>query len=225
MTYPTRADCAAPPGAPLGHPPPGHPPPLDLFAPLTSDRRQATLDVARTRAAKAKTLRVFAYGSLIWRPCFPVQAQHPFRLEDHAVHACVWTVQARGTPQVPGLALGLVETPSASCTGMVLEVAKNHVPEALEALWEREMLTGIYTPKWLSPKPAEVELLTFCVDPTHPQYAGVIPEPRAAEIVAAARGGLGTNLDYMQNTATGLRTAGFADAQLESLVAAAKLHT
>jgi cation transport protein ChaC len=61
--------------------------------------------------------------------------------------------------------------------------------------------------------------MAFVVDRRHEQYAGILPLQSLLDVVRQAKGGSGTNADYVINTATHLRGLGIKDPTLEWLVA------
>ena len=143
-------------------------------------------------------LRIFAYGSLMWDPEYVRFEICRALLQGYARSFCVWTVHARGTPAMPGLALGLRRASSAECYGTVLSLNTSTQQLQLEALWEREIWTGIYRPEWVivSSGKRSFRAVTFVVDEDHPQYAGVLPQAELAQHIAQAKGVFGTCRDY-----------------------------
>ena len=132
---------------------------------------------------------------------------------------CVFTVEARGAPDSPGLGLGL-RVDSAFCQGVLIPLPEDGRSEALTSIWEREMLTAVYQPKWVS---VEVDskittALTFVVDELHPQCAGDLSEEAQAVMIGSAVGELGSCRDYLVNTIDALRNVGIHDLPLEGLL-------
>ena len=156
----------------------------------------------------------------MWRPCYRVAESRRGQLAGFARRLCVWTIEARGTLDVPGLGLGLEADINASCEGAVHRVDKADQEAALASLWEREMLTGVYRPEWVSvaTQAGQVKALGFVADPKHPQYAGEQPIERQAERVALAVGALGSCLEYVERTVSALDTLGVHDQHLHSVL-------
>ena len=75
-------------------------------------------------------LWVFGYGSLMWRPGFEYLEKVPARLIGEHRALCVYSFDHRGTPEKPGLVLGLDR--GGACRGVAFRVA----PELREATVE-----------------------------------------------------------------------------------------
>ena len=92
-------------------------------------------------------LWVFGYGSLIWNPDFDYAERRPAKV--HGWHRALkmWSRINRGTPERPGLVFGMLS--GGSCQGVVFRIARQHGRVVLENLWKREMMAGVYDPKWL----------------------------------------------------------------------------
>jgi glutathione-specific gamma-glutamylcyclotransferase len=192
------------------------------FPHLTAAERQRLLLQTEDALSSESDLWVFAYGSLLWRPCFVVAQRLAARAPAHAARLCIWTVEARGTPAVPGLGLGLERDPNGTCDGAILRVADGDRRAALSALWEREMLTGIYSPTLLNVHTnAEqvVRALAFVVQPKHPQYAGRHSLAAQARWIGAANGKLGSCTAYLRQTVQALHESGLSAPELESVLA------
>ncbi len=170
--------------------------------------REATLAKAMARAPRGDVW-VFAYGSLMWDPCFPFEARAVGRLEGYVREFHVWSTLARGTPDRPGLTLGLVKRRGA-CDGVLFRLSPRRHRPALEALWAREMFTGIYRPKWLLVRGDDAPLtaLTFVTDRRHAQYAGGLGAAERAAIIGCAAGKFGRSREYLADTVATLKAIG-----------------
>ena len=68
-----------------------------------------------------RPLWVFGYGSLMWNPEFPHTDRRMALLHSYHRRFCVYSHRYRGTPEKPGLVLGLDH--GGSCHGVAFEVA------------------------------------------------------------------------------------------------------
>ena len=165
---------------------------------------------------------VFGYASLIWRPDFHVHEQLPAQL--HGWHRALkmWSRINRGTPELPGLVFALLS--GGSCRGMVLRVARHHGEEVMHKLWEREMMTGVYDPRWLPCQTARgpIRALSFTLSRRSPNYTGELSPAQYREIFERARGRYGTTWDYARQTFDTLSGHGIHDRALARLLAHAK---
>ena len=163
-------------------------------------------------------LWVFGYGSLIWRPEFSFMEQRHARV--HGWHRALkmWSRINRGTPDCPGLVFGMLS--GGTCRGMVFRIAKEHGHEALQRLWQREMITGVYDPRWLDchTDHGPVRALAFTLSRKSPHHTGELSEENYRRIFAQASGCYGTTLDYARLTCEELRRMGIHDRALERLL-------
>lgn len=170
---------------------------------------------------------IFAYGSLLWRPGVIFDKRRVAALDEHERAFCLWSVRYRGTPDAPGLVLGVRPKPGASVWGAVYHVPAEHAAEARAYLQHRELVTASYREtkaalRILEDGPdagARVAALTYIVDVEHPQYTGELSLERQAEIIACASGALGANCDYLFNTARHFREVGAEGADIEEMFA------
>lgn len=169
-------------------------------------------------------LWVFGYASLIWRPEF--EADEHRRATVHGWHRALRMRSRlnRGTPERPGLVFALL--PGGACRGMVYRIARPRVEGELQRLWQREMPNGVYDPRWLACRTplGEVRALGFTLSRRSPSYCPPIAEDELLTILRHARGRYGSTLDYLAQTAHGLRAHGMADREVERLVAIARRH-
>jgi cation transport protein ChaC len=166
---------------------------------------------------ESKEVWVFAYGSLVWNPTFKVAESRRALVHGYHRSFCLNLPLGRGTPERPGLMLGLDR--GGSCVGLALKVGGD-VDMELALLWQREMLAGFYLPRWTHAHTSEgpVMALTFVADPTGPHYLGRLPEAEIARIIGGASGWLGSNREYLERTVDGLAAAGAPDRRMSRIL-------
>ena len=69
-----------------------------------------------------------------------------------------------------------------------------------------------------------MQALAFTLAATSPQHTGRVPDAQMVDILRHASGRYGTTLDYLLETARGLRERGIRDREIERLVALARRH-
>ena len=160
---------------------------------------------------------VFAYGSLLWNPMFPFVESRPAILRGLHRRFCLYSLTSRGTPEQPGLVLGLDR--GGSCTGVAYRLPAPVAMDELHLLWRREMVVGSYHPRWVRVRSGERELhaLAFTVRHAHPQYAGRMPLDEEAVVIARSKGAFGSSQDYLERTRVALVSHGIRDPYLEAL--------
>ncbi len=182
--------------------------------------------LARTRAewGGRSDLWVFGYASLLWRPEFEFSEHHAARA--HGWHRALRMASRinRGTPERPGLVFALF--PGGSCQGAVYRIPRPRVATELERLWQREMPTGVYDPRWLACRTAhgDIQALAFTLSRRSPQHTGRLPDTQLIDILRHANGRYGSTLDYLLETARALRERGVRDREIERLVSLARQH-
>ena len=171
-----------------------------------------------TPGAAARDIWVFGYGSLMWRPGFRYCAAEPALLRGYHRAFCVYSVRYRGTPEAPGLVLGLDR--GGSCRGRAFRVAAADAAEALAYLEERELDTGSYhrrvVPVEISGR--RVGAYAHLVNRAHPQYTGKLSLEETAALIERSRGETGENRDYLENTVAHLDALGIPDGPLHALL-------
>ncbi len=163
---------------------------------------------------------VFAYGSLMWNPGFPVAEMVQARLEGFARRFCLRSTSFRGTAESPGLVLGLDIDPQAHCVGLAMRVAAADWPATLAGLRERELSTSAYVELPLPLLLADgrrVEGIAYVMRRDHEEYWAHLGLAEQARIIAHARGERGPNADYLFNTAMHLAEMGVEDLEMDEL--------
>jgi glutathione-specific gamma-glutamylcyclotransferase len=161
---------------------------------------------------------VFGYGSLMWRPGFAHTGTHRARLSGYRRALCIRSHVHRGTPDRPGLVLGLDR--GGSCLGLAFRVPGELADEVMAYLRERELITKVYLEKRLPVRldtGETVEAVTYVVDRGHFQYAGRVGVEEAARAVSGSVGQSGPNEEYVFNTVAHLRALGIRDRWLEGV--------
>jgi cation transport protein ChaC len=165
---------------------------------------------------------VFGYGSLMWNPALEIAESRGAKLAGWHRSFCLWNTFGRGSPEKPGLTLAL--EPGGSCTGVAFRLEAARAQEELAILWNREMLTGAYLPRWVPLVSAQgpVQALTFCANRAHDRYTGRLPRARVAELLASASGPLGRSRDYLERTVTELERLGVRRGTMHALLDAVR---
>jgi cation transport protein ChaC len=163
---------------------------------------------------------IFGYGSLMWRPGFAFAEQRRARLRGLHRRLCVYSHVHRGTPERPGLVMGLDR--GGACRGIAFRIAPEDWAETLAYLREREQVTNVYLEvsrpvQLLGGEEREVTAVTYAVDRSHPQYAGKLGLDTLLEHIAQGQGISGRCADYVLSTAAHLRELGVEDRLLETL--------
>jgi cation transport protein ChaC len=164
----------------------------------------------------------FGYGSLMWNPGFAHDAFVPAALSGFHRSLCITSRHYRGTPERPGLVLGLA--PGGRSVGRAIGVARAREPEVLAYLDARENVGGIFVydrrrlPLHRLADGETIEGWCYLACPDHPDYTGDLTTDDLLERVRHSAGLGGTNADYVRSTVAHLRAIGIAEPTLEALV-------
>jgi glutathione-specific gamma-glutamylcyclotransferase len=197
---------------------------------------QELIEQRRLSPPPGEDFWVFAYGSLMWNPGFAFLESHPALVRGYHRSFCVESTHYRGTAEKPGLVLGLDR--GGACRGRAYKVCRTQGKTVTDYLHEREMLSGIYEPRWLKatllpavgspmevpstrasprPPPPIVKAAAFVVDRSHLSYRRWRPE-RIAEQILQGVGTMGSNVAYLENTVRHLDELGVTDCPLHDLL-------
>ena len=188
---------------------------------------------------------IFGYGSLIFRPSFPVVERRTAALAGYARRFWQGSIDHRGTPEAPGRVVTLIEAPGATCVGVAYRIAPDDEEAVLAHLDVREQngYERLRRPLLLDDPPAEpcgapagslgasarlrgspaeaVDGLVYLAGPTNPSFLGPAPLEQIARQIAASQGPSGSNAAYLLSLADALRALDAPDEHvfaLESLV-------
>ena len=189
-----------------------------------ADYAQKVQDLLASHPAPDRPLRLFAYGSLIWKPEIPHTAETGARA--HGWHRSFYLrqIRFRGTPEFPGLMMALDR--GGSCRGMLYTLPEQDLPGQLNRLFRREFTVKPITnmPRWITVMAGGQRLsaLAFVMNRASANYAGHLPPAGVADVLARACGHVGSGAEYLFNTVSHLEACGIQDAglwRLQRLVA------
>jgi glutathione-specific gamma-glutamylcyclotransferase len=165
-------------------------------------------------------LWVFGYGSLMWRPGFAFVERVTARLVGLHRALCVYSFVHRGTPERPGLVLGLDR--GGMCRGVAYRVAAAQRAQTIDYLRSREQVTTVYLEAM-----RQIELedearrrlraLCYIVDRSHAQYAGRLTLAESLHHIRQGHGKSGPNRDYVLETVRALEALGYRESDLHLL--------
>ena len=187
---------------------------------LSAEERAASLAATLARRPPGvDDVWLFAYGSLIWNPAISFAERRLARVHGWHRAFCLSTIAGRGTPDAPGLVLGLDR--GGACTGAAFRVAEADVETELSLLWQREMLSGSYAPRWVGVRDADgvrfATAIAFTIRRDGPYYTRRMERSALVARLATARGALGSCAEYLLRTRDGLRSLGIRDRWVERL--------
>jgi glutathione-specific gamma-glutamylcyclotransferase len=170
-------------------------------------------------------LWVFGYGSLMWRPGFEFIERVPARLIGLHRALCVYSFVHRGTPERPGLVLGLDR--GGMCRGIAFRIAASKRQNTLKYLRAREQVTTVYLETMRrveleEPARRPVQALCFLVNRSHVQYAGRLTLAECVHHVRQGHGSSGPNRDYVLETVQALEDLGYRETDLHLVAEALK---
>ena len=161
---------------------------------------------------------IFAYGSLIWRPGFPVADRQRVSVQGYARRFWRGSHDHRGTPGNPGRVVTLVVEPGANCHGLALQLPRDKQEEILDELdyrekdgYERVLLTVQRL------NGTSFDALTWVACHDNPSWLGAAPMSCLVEQISRAEGLSGANGDYVIQLDTALKKLGIVDLHVRSI--------
>ncbi|UUX51916.1 gamma-glutamylcyclotransferase [Nisaea acidiphila] len=160
---------------------------------------------------------LFGYGSLIWNPTIHFAESRCATAHGYHRRFCLQTHLGRGSPETPGLTLGLDR--GGCCRGVAFRIPRETALEELEIVWRREMVSDAYIPRWLtlSSEEGPIRAIGFVMNRDHERYVGQLPEEEMARTIERAHGFLGPCAEYLFNTVEHLDELGIPDRGLTRL--------
>jgi len=178
----------------------------------------------RLRLRPGEDIWVFAYGSLMWNPGFPHLEVRRAWLYGYHRRFCIYSHVYRGTPERPGLVLGLDR--GGSCQGLAFRVPSGEAGAVMDYLYDRELVTDVYIPRWvrLATRDGEVRAASFVVDRGHHQYTGELDLEATATLIRQGFGVSGPGIDYLRNTVRHMEALGLATGYLGRVLRTVERH-
>ncbi len=161
---------------------------------------------------------VFGYGSLIWNPEIDFERADLGRVHGYHRAFCIDSRHYRGTPDDPGVVLGLDR--GGSCIGMAFKLRHATRRQSIEQLYAREMPDHVYVPRRVAvtlTTGRQVRALTFVANRRSETFRE-LHEDEILRRLSACCGQRGANRDYAINTWHALQEHGVHDARLGRLV-------
>src|SRR5579864_3025154 len=115
---------------------------------LSREARKSSLERCLAAIPRHEDVWVFGYGSLMWNPAIRVTETRSGLIRGYHRCFCLEMLLGRGSPDRPGLMLGLDR--GGSCRGLAHRIAAADVESELTILWRREMVSGAYRPRWVT---------------------------------------------------------------------------
>jgi cation transport protein ChaC len=160
---------------------------------------------------------IFAFGSLIWDPRFDYVEERLATIHGWRRSFCIgWVRIYRGTPERPGIMLGLDR--GGSCRGVVFRLPPESAEANLGTVFRREHPLRWETPhmRWVTARTdaGPVRALAVQSNRSHPAYLPDLAEDVVVEALATAAGERGSMAEYLRSTIEHLEARGIHDRYL-----------
>ena len=169
--------------------------------------------------SRAGTFWVFGYGSLMWDPGFDHVAASDGLVRGWRRHWGIYSHEAWGTPERPGLVLTLVA--GGSVRGRAFEIPARD-QDRVTAYLDRRESAYMRRRVQVDLGGRRIDALTYVVDRHHPRYAGRLSLERAAAHIADGVGRKGSSLEYLAKMVSLLGGWGLNHTGAHDLLAAAR---
>jgi cation transport protein ChaC len=178
---------------------------------------EKSLNTALARRSPDDPVWVFGYGSLIWNPMMRFSERRLAKVRGYNRGFYLRSRINRGSPERPGLVLGLDR--GGSCGGMAYRLHPEHVLKEFQLLWRREMLDAAYLARWVNAytDSGVVSALAFVVNRASPDYAGRLSDDDIVATALNAHGHYGSCADYLLDTASSFEHHDISDRRMQRL--------
>lgn len=184
----------------------------------SAEQRTASLEAVLAKRPDKGPVWLLGYGSLIWNPAFIYDEAAPALLKGWQRAFCLRLTAGRGTASCPGRMLALKA--GGETRGVAFRLPEAGLKDELALIWKREMITGCYLPTWCPLQlddGRQVNSLVFIMDSAHPLYEADTRVSTVAPLIAAARGPLGTNAEYLFSLEQALSARDMQDGEMTDL--------
>ncbi len=154
----------------------------------------------------------------MWRPGFTYAEAHAARLFGYHRALCVRSMIHRGTPDSPGLVMGLKV--GGSCVGRAYRVAAADAPDVVDYLTWRELRRDTYraTSCRLRVPGRIVDGICFTVNRHSVQYSGDLSLEAMSVLVDEGVGSSGSSYDYLTDAVAHLNAIGIGGAKFGAVL-------
>jgi cation transport protein ChaC len=199
-------------------------PPIGMELNTDADYATWVDKIIATKPVPSAPVRLFAFGSLIWKPEIEYVGEELGIAKGWHRSFCLRMPRFRGTPQEPGLMMALDR--GGQCAGVLYQLPSSDMAGQFHRLFRREFTIKPVNnlPRWIivQTRSGPVTALAFVMNRKSPLYAGRLSPSTVADILARACGHWGTGAEYLLNTVSHLEAKGIRDRrlwQLQQLVA------
>lgn len=162
---------------------------------------------------------IFAYGSLLWRPAFDTETTRPAQVSGWRRDFCMEIRRWRGSPEQPGLMMGLLK--GGACAGIVMQLAHDDRQTQLVRLLKREVDTDedLQSMRWVDAETerGKIRALASWAEPVMSRMFVEKAIAEQAYMLARACGSAGSCAAYLHRTVASLAALGLRDEYLNRL--------
>jgi len=158
-------------------------PPLGMQLHTDADYDGWVARMIETHPEPHARTRLFAYGSLIWKPELEHLGEEMGTARGWHRSFCFQVPRVRGTPEAPGLMMVLDR--GGQCRGVLYDLPDDNLEYLFGKLFRRELTAkpANSTPKWIVVQSGRgpAHALTFVMNRASPAYVGRLPHDAVAE--------------------------------------------
>lgn len=169
------------------------------------------MDILSSMMSEGQTVRIFGYGSLLWKPDFRYARRTVGRIQGFKRRFWQGNVTHRGTEDNIGRVATLIKSKKSAVWGEMFEVRDQEAKaKVLNGLTNREVTLGGYDvivttfyPRELNGNPCHV--IVFIATPHNEYFLGKSDIDTMAMQIIRAKGHAGPNIDYITKMADYIR--------------------